>query len=428
MNMSLSKMETNPWDRYAPFQRWLFLAILMLIGISAAVDKAVLPILFQPIKAEFGLSDRMLGLLGGAPFAVCFALSSIPLARLADRRGRKPILIAALIGWSVMSVACGLAPTLLLLFLTRMGVGLAEGGANPPSHALLVDYFPPRQRAFAFALFTATASIGYMLASGIGGWMAQHYGWRAVFLVTGVSAIPIVVLAMACLRERRSVPTPQPARPVSATRTDLKALWGKASFRLLLAAMLFFAIYPYGLISFTPTYMVRLFGMSLAEAGPLFGLSVALGQLAGSVGGGLLADRLQARDERWLLWVPALSVLVSFPIAVAAFSVNDATMFLILGCLGIAAASAAVPPAFAAVQHVCGGRSRATASAVAVIVLHAVGMALAPLFIGFLSDAYAGATGSASVRYGILSVTPLLLASAGAFWRAAHFLHRDREP
>lgn len=426
--VEMAPVRGESWQRYSSAQRWLFLVILILVGTSAAVDKGLLPILFQPIKDEFHISDAMLGLLGGMPFAVCYALSSIPLARLADLHGRKRVLILSMLGWSVMTVLCGIVPTLILLFVTRMGVGLAEGGSYPPAHALLAEYFSPQQMALALALFTATSSIGYMLASSLGGWLEMAYGWRTTFVIMGLSAAPVAVLAWVVLREAAPAGAAAAARDRPANlRDELRNLFTKRTMRLVMLALVVFAIYPYGLIVFTPTYMVRLFDMSLAEAGPLFGLSVAAGQLSGSILGGALADRLRARDERWMLWVPALAVGSSIGIAMLAFSRENVTAFLVLGGLGIAAASAAIPPAYAVVQHVCGNRRRATASALAVIMMHAVGAALAPLLIGVLSDLFHPAAGDRSLRYAILAATPLLIVSAWAFWSAARSLKQDAE-
>lgn len=426
MDRALS-VEHEPWLRYTPFQRWLFLAVLMLIGTSAAIDKGLLPILFQPIKAEFQLSDGMLGLLGGAPFAICFALSSIPLARLADRGGRKGVLLMAMAGWSVMTALCGLAPTLALLFVARMGVGLAEGGSYPPSHALLADYFPLRQRGLAFALYTVTASIGYLIASSVGGWLATRYGWRTAFLATGIAAIPVALLALVVLRDSRSVIAAGAMQPQANVTHDLQTLFGKRTFRLVVVALMFFAVYPYGLVVFTPSYMVRLFGLDLAQAGPQFGLAIAIGQLFGSILGGLLVDRLRLRDERWLLKLPGFAVLASFFLAIGAFTVENVMAFLVLSGLGIATVSAALPSAFAVVQHVCGNRRRATASAIAIIVYHAIGMTVSPLLIGWLSDAFHDAAGAHSLRYGMLAVCPLLIVAVWAFFAAARSLHIDRD-
>jgi predicted MFS family arabinose efflux permease len=99
----------GPWLAFSDKQRWSYLTILFLITTSCYIDRGVLTVLLEPIKHEFELSDRMLGLLGGAPFAICYAISSLPLARLADRTSHKNVLIGALIVWSLMTGLCGLA-------------------------------------------------------------------------------------------------------------------------------------------------------------------------------------------------------------------------------------------------------------------------------------------------------------------------------
>jgi len=131
--MTRPTTEWQPWDHFPERQRWLFLTALFLIAVASYADRQLLPVLLEHIRIEYGLSDRMLGALGGAPFALCYAASCIPFARAADGGNRKLWLIIAFMLWTVMTVLCGFATSLAFLFVARMGVGVGEGGAVPVS-------------------------------------------------------------------------------------------------------------------------------------------------------------------------------------------------------------------------------------------------------------------------------------------------------
>jgi len=137
----------SPETPYTPAQRWWFLSILFLVASCNYMDRVIIAVLLEPIKQEFGASDTLMGLLSGASFAIMYAVMGIPFARWADRGNRKYIITFALVFWSVMTALCGAAQTFWQLALARVGVGVGEAGSLPASQSLLVDYFPPHQRA-----------------------------------------------------------------------------------------------------------------------------------------------------------------------------------------------------------------------------------------------------------------------------------------
>ena len=131
-----SVRDAKPWDRYTPRRRALFLFVLFLVGTSNYVDRNIIGILLEPIKAEFGASDTMLGLLSGLSFAVFYATLGLPVARWADRGDRRLIITVSLTVWSLMTALCGLAQNFWHLALARVGVGAGEAGAIPPAQSL----------------------------------------------------------------------------------------------------------------------------------------------------------------------------------------------------------------------------------------------------------------------------------------------------
>jgi MFS family permease len=392
----------NPWTAFTPRQRWSALAVLFLVGAASYMDRSILQILLEPIRREFHLSDTALGLLGGAPFALCFALSSLPLAALADRIGSKKVLVAALLLWSACTAACGLAPTLLWLVIARMGVGLGEGGASPPAHALIAHYFPPDLRARAYALHTLSATIGILIAAAGGSFIAATYGWRSAFVAVAAFSLPVLMLALVVLREPKNHrASPEKTTPLAG----FLALLHIRSFRIGLLGFLAYALVSAGPLVFVPTYMVRTLGVDLKLAGSYFGIATAIGAIIGSLGGGWIADRLARRDPRWLFWLPAAGLALAFPLAAGIFIVSNlATLLALLLCLATLI-YAALPPFFAGVQVVCGPERRATATAMVFIALNGFGAALGPLMTGALSDALTASFGPQSLRIACLMMT-----------------------
>ena len=119
------------------------LVLLLLVYTLSISDRMILSILFPDIKAEFGLSDTQLGLLGGISFALFYATIGLPIARLADQYSRKKIIIVSLVIFSLMTAFSGLAAGFISLLLLRICVGIGEAGVNPASHSIIADYFPP---------------------------------------------------------------------------------------------------------------------------------------------------------------------------------------------------------------------------------------------------------------------------------------------
>ena len=136
------------------------LALLTTVYVVNFVDRQILSILLPDIKQAFGVSDTALGFLSGISFALFYATLGIPIAMWADRENRRNIVTLALSVFSVMTALCGLAANFALLALARIGVGVGEAGASPPSHSMISDLFPPNERANAMGIFATGVNIG----------------------------------------------------------------------------------------------------------------------------------------------------------------------------------------------------------------------------------------------------------------------------
>src|SRR3984957_11287580 len=175
--------------------------LLMTAYAFNAMDRSIISIIGQAVKLDLRLSDTQLGLLSGTAFALLYAFGGIPLARLAERVNRVNIITLALAVWSALSALCGAASSFPQLLLIRVGVGVAEAGCSPPAHSLISDYFEPSRRTSALSVYSCGTSLGHLLAAVAGGYVAQHWGWRAACAMVELPGVVVAILIKAFIRE-----------------------------------------------------------------------------------------------------------------------------------------------------------------------------------------------------------------------------------
>ena len=179
------------------------------------VDRQIVGILAGPIKAELQLSDTQLGLLGGLAFALFYTGLGIPIALLADRKGRSGVIAVSLALWSGFTALCGAASNFTQLFLCRLGVGVGEAGGVAPSYALIADSFPPERRARALAIFSLGIPLGSAAGVLFGGAVAASVGWREAFVWVGLAGLAFAPIFWWLVRDpprAKNAPAAPPVR------------------------------------------------------------------------------------------------------------------------------------------------------------------------------------------------------------------------
>ncbi|PZP08787.1 MAG: MFS transporter, partial [Sphingomonas hengshuiensis] len=167
------------------------------------MDRYILSILLEAIKADLQLNDTQLGLLSGFAFALFYATLGIPVAWLADRASRRDIIAVALALWSAMTALCGTATNFAQLLLYRIGVGVGEAGSSPPSHSIIADLYPPEKRAGAMAIYATGVVLGGGFGTIIGGVIASAYGWRWAMAAVGLPGIVLAIIVRLLMVEPR---------------------------------------------------------------------------------------------------------------------------------------------------------------------------------------------------------------------------------
>ena len=185
--------ESRQAGAFSPLYRWYALGLLVVVYIFNFIDRSILGILVEPIKRDLGVSDTLMGFLGGIAFATFYTFLGIPIARLADRGSRRNVLSVCLALWSAATALCGLAASFLHLLLARIGVAVGEAGGSPPSHSMISDMFrapaaEPRRwpstpsvspSAPCWAISAAAGSTKPSTGARLSWWLAcQAFCWR----------------------------------------------------------------------------------------------------------------------------------------------------------------------------------------------------------------------------------------------------------
>lgn len=400
------------------------LTFLLLAYILNFLDRQILGILLEPIKAEFKFTDSELGVLTGPAFALVYSLVGLPLALLADRTSRSRVITAALVSWSAFTALCGTAAGFWQLFLFRLGVGLGEAGGVAPSYALIADYFPPSRRARALAIFSLGVPIGLGTGAILGSWIAHNFSWRTAFLAMGIAGLILAPIFKYVVRD-----PPRAKGATAPTFADLSAaipvIARKRSFWLMAFAASLSSLCGYGLATWVASILIRSFGLSLVEAGQFLGAHLLIGGTIGVFMGGWLADRLGHRDRRWYTWLPAIAWLITAPLYAAGLMSENLVLVWLLLLIPNALNILWLGPVTAAVQHLVEAPKRATASGAFLLINNLIGLGVGPLLIGTISDLFRETYGADSLRMAALVILVFYLVAALLMYFASRSLERD---
>lgn len=209
-----AKQQTEQVEAPVPAYSWYALSVLVLVYVLNFIDRQILSILANDIKADLGVDDAYLGFLYGTAFAIFYALFGIPLGRLADSWKRVRLMTLGLALWSAMTAVSGFARDAATLTVARIGVGVGEATASPSAYSLISDWFPARLRATALAIYSSGLYIGGGVSLAIGGLVVDNWnkaypggdpylglaGWQAAFIAVGLPGLLLAAWVMT-LRE-----------------------------------------------------------------------------------------------------------------------------------------------------------------------------------------------------------------------------------
>ena len=403
------------------------LCILTIVYSINFIDRQLLSILQESIKADLMLSDAQLGLLTGFAFAVFYTFAGLPIASLADRSNRRNIVAISLTVWSGMTALSGMAQNYGQLLAARVGVGIGEAGGSPPSHSMISDIFPPEKRASAIGFYSTGISIGILFGFLFGGWLNEFFGWRVAFFVVGVPGVLIAIVL--------KLTVPEPIRGLTENRasggdnpsmlTVFKLLLSRPSFMLMALGAAMNAFAGYSSSNWIASFMIRTHQMPTGELGTWLALIIGVGGAIGVFSSGVLADKLGKRDKRWYMWVAVCACVISIPFQISLFLVDSPYTALLLLIVPAILSNAYLGATIACVHSMVGLKMRAVSSALLFFILNMIGLGLGPTSIGLLSDTLADQHGVDSLGYAMMYIIPSAMFISGIFYLLAARYIRD---
>lgn len=374
----------------SPIARGTALFLLATIYAFGFIDRVLIALVAEQMKAEFSISDFEIGLLGGTAFAVVNALATIPIALLAGRFSRKWITALALAIASAFTALCALAGSFMHLLLFRLGMAGGSAGTEAPAHAMISDMYEASKRPGALSVLMLGIPIASIVGATLGGTLAQHYGWRTTFATIGLMGIAISALALLLVREPpRGAPEEAGVEALASTGGPwdmFVTLLRDPCLRQLLIGTCIVGLAVFGVNTFLPAFFSRSHGLNAAEAGLAFGMLTGIGSLVGTLLGGYGAQILSRRDPRWLVAFPGVGAILGAPIYVLGLMQSDFYLAFPIMLVGSFFQFMVMGPAIAAIHNVLEARHRAMGSAIFLLVLNFIGQGLGPPLAGLISD------------------------------------------
>jgi MFS family permease len=381
---------------------WFVVLFLMVLLTSSFIDRTILSLLVQPIRADLHLTDTEYSYLAGLAFVVLYTLTAIPLGWLADRWSRRLLIAGGVAVWSVMTAGCGLAGSFWRLFAFRVGVGVGEATLSPCSYALIAEMFPPERRARPLSVFTLGIPIGQGLALMIGGTVIDAITrvgpidfpvvgvtkpWQTVFLIVGLPGLILALLTLLIVREtpQRLLKTADDQPSFGAVLAFMGRHFGV--YATLAVSLGCFAIYGYGGTAWFPTYLQRVHGFSASESGLFMGSSVLVLGVLGSITAGWFADRLAQRGRHDALFATGIPYAIGM-VATASLGTIvtlpwlSLTLVALQGFFTLTWAGVNV----ATVQTVTPVRMRSQVSATYLFFTNMIGLGIGPTAIAASTD------------------------------------------
>lgn len=399
--------------------------LLFLAAIFYSIDKAIVGVLADPIKADLGIDDIQMGLLMGLAYSLLSGVCGLWLGSLVDRHVRKRVLGGAIIVWSLSTALGGLAPNFATFFVFRALVGLGEAAVAPAAMSLIADMFPPERRGRALSAYLIGATIGTALSSVVpGAILAANlhitlpgYGlvipWRSAFLLCGIVG-PIVGIAFLTIREpaRRGI-SPERKAPARVGEKLAYLLRQRKLIAPLFGGFCLYYLAFVGVTSWTAPLLMRTYGLTLPQIANLLGLGMLIAGISGYVLGGFAADSRKSGR----IGLMALLPLIALPTAFAGYAPGVGLAIAALATISLTTPMLNVAMN-ATVQEIVPNDMRGFSYAFLSVVAALPAGAGGPFAIAFVSEKVLGDPSRIAASF-VLVVLPCLLLAAACFAAAS---------
>jgi MFS family permease len=358
------------------------LTVLTITSTINWADRQVVPILFPGIRAELGLSDTELGIIGGLAFSLIYAVTGFGFGIAADRYIRVYVIAFGLTVWSLAPAAGAFVTDFTTLFWARFFTGIGEASLFPCAISLIGERFPSERRGRALGIFGAAAAIGAGLGVGLGGRLSELLGWRQVFLIYGAAGLLLLPLVLSVPEARRAATAERREPPLAV----LRELLGDPRLLLMWIAGCIAIGSALGFAAWLPSYFVRDRGLDVGQAGAIFGGGALIGGIGGSLLGGMLADRRGRVRVVGEFDVAIASALIATPLVLLTINTPSPWIYVPSGLVALTAIYAFFPALQAVLVALVPKERHGIASSLNVFFLGGLGSALGPFLVGLTSD------------------------------------------
>ena len=409
-------------ESHGGFRAWAAVIVLAVVGTLNYVDRFLPAVLAEPIKNELALSDTAIGVINGFGFLIVYAVLGIFIARITDRGAFGLVVTGCLTLWGTMTMIGGAVTSGFQLALTRIGVAVGEAGSTPAAHAYVANNFRPERRAAPLAVITLSIPLASAASLLGGGLLAESLGWRTAFVIMGAISVAFAPIVLLVVGTRQRIAT-APASPAAPT-VRWWDLLRKPSYLAIVTGAAFVSVAGYSLTTFAPAFLIRSHQMSLGEVGLHYGLASGITGVLGLLVVGRIADKLAARDPRWLLWIVAAMTAALLPFSALALLVDDTTLCVWFIALSYVVGTAYMAPSISAIQRLVPPEQRATASAIFLFFGATLG-SLGPFLTGVFSDALTADFGTESLRFALFLVPVAQLLAVALYLVASRTFARE---
>ena len=400
-------------------QRAYALVLLTLVYAMNIADRFVVSTILEPIRIDLHLTDATIALITGVALALFYVSVGLPAAVWADRGNRRNMVSGALVLWSLLTAACGCAQNVFQFVVARFGVGIGEAGGTPPSTSLLADLYRPSQRPGVLTFFALGAPLGAWIGSSLAGAVAAQYGWRGAFIALGLPGIILGTLIYFTVQEppRGRYDGPRASVERIGMREAIQRIRGNGAAFHLIGGGAVATLWGWGLLWWTPTYLMRAFGLTVDQAGSILGPMHLIGGVAATLATLFAVSPLAKRGPRYVSVLMAGVILLATLPSIGIFVTPSLPTAQILLWILVPAIYFFIGPTMGLIQNVVAPEMRAQAIAVLLFVANLFNLVVAPQLVGIASDVLAPHVGgnTESLRWALIGLAPT------GFWAAWHY-------
>ncbi len=411
--------------------RWYVLIMMCLVYTLSIADRYVVSTVLDPIKHDLHLTNFGVSALTGMAFGVFYIILGFPLSWLIDRYNRRKIVAVCLVLWSAMTALCGLARSSFEFFLARVGVTVGEAGGTPGANSLLSDYFPATRRAMALTVFSLGAPIGAYLGYNVAGAIADQYGWRAVFYVLGIPGVLAGLLVWLTVREpkRGCLDSGTDGGLAPSVKATLSFMWQQRSAVHTMMGTAVCALWGWGLMFWTPTFLQRTYHLSVGQAGDVTQNMHLWGGGLATVATGWLMARSTMVDARRIVWLLAAGIGIATVASGVVYYTRDLTVARVALWIYIPAIYFYIGPGFGLLNNLAPCRMRAMFCAMVLFLANLGNLVITPNVIGALADWFLRwyPSEADALRLAMLCIVPTGLWATAHLYLAARDISEDQQ-